>query len=306
MLASDRRTGETWATNPKAARAALAVYGGCAVYLCYVDEAGCPGALPSATSDIQPVLVIAALFVPQSQLALLTRSFLQIKRHFNPGLAPLNSHWLDLARCEIKGADLRRDLRHAGRNRRRAVNGFLDRVITLLQSSSAQLVARIYIKQPGGRFDGRAVYTSSVQSLCATFQNFLVERDSRGLMIADSRTPALNSMVSHSVFTQKFRATGDAYDRILEMPTFGHSENHVALQITDFLCSAILSPMATSAYCQGHIRNVHVHQRDNDIRERYWLRIKALTYRYSDGKRMRGGLTVHDAIAKRSANDMFE
>ena len=147
------------------------------MYLCYIDEAGCPGALPSANSHIQPALVIAALFVPQSQLAPLTRNLLQIKWHFNPGLAPTGAPWLDLAKCEIKGADLRHDLRHAGRNRRRAVNGFLDRVITLLEDSSAQLVARIYIKQPGGRFDGRAVYTSSVQSLCATFQNFLVEKN---------------------------------------------------------------------------------------------------------------------------------
>ncbi len=275
------------------------------MHLCYVDEAGCPGALPSATSDVQPVLVIAALFVPQSQLALLTRDFLQLKRHFNPGLAPASSPWLDLAKCEIKGADLRRDLRSAGRNRRRAVNGFLDRVIGLLERANAKLVARIYIKGPGSAFNGRAVYTSSVQALCASFQHFLAVQDSRGFMVADSRTPALNSVVSHSVFTQKFKATGDAYDRILEMPTFGHSENHVALQITDFICSSVLSPMATSTYCPGHINSVHVHARDEDIRKLYAPRIKALSYRYSDGLRPKGGLTVNDAILQRHGGLMF-
>ncbi|EQD52650.1 cobyric acid synthase, partial [mine drainage metagenome] len=156
------------------------------------------------------MLVIAGLFVPQPQLAHLTRNFLQIKRQFNPGFAPAGAHWLDLAKTEIKGADLRHDLRHAGRNRRRAVNRFLDKVIQLLEDTGAQLVARIYVKGPGCRFDGRAVYTSSVQSLCATFQHFLAAKDSRGFMVADSRTPALNSTVSHSVFTQKFKATGDA------------------------------------------------------------------------------------------------
>lgn len=275
------------------------------MYLCYVDEAGCPGALPSATSSVQPVLVIAGLFIPQAQLALLTRNFLQLKRHFNPGLAPASVPWLDLAKNEIKGADLRHDLRQAGRNRRRAVNGFLDRVIGLLEDSNAQLVARIYVKGPGGPFNGRAVYTSSVQALCSSFQHFLAAKDSRGFMIADSRTPALNSVVSHSVFTQKFKASGDAYDRILEMPTFGHSENHVAIQITDFLCSTILSPMATSTYCQGHITSVHVHVRDDEIRKKYGPRIKALCYRYTDGMRPRGGLTVNDAIAHRPANLMF-
>ena len=143
------------------------------MHLCYVDEAGCPGALPSATSDVQPVLVIAGLFVPQAQLTSLTRNFLQLKRHFNPGLAPAASPWLDLAKNEIKGADLRRDLRHAGRNRRRAVNGFLDRVLGQLEQANAKLVARIYIKGPGAPFDGRAVYTSSVQSLCSSFHHFL-------------------------------------------------------------------------------------------------------------------------------------
>lgn len=275
------------------------------MHLCYVDEAGCPGALPSATSSVQPVLVIAALFVPQSQLALLTRDFLQLKRHFNPGLAPASSPWLDLAKNEIKGADLRRDLRVAGRNRRRGVNGFLDRVLRLLEQANCRLVARIYIKGPGGPFNGRAVYTSSVQALCTSFQHFLTVQDSRGFMVADSRTPALNSVVSHSIFTQKFKSTGDAYDRILEMPTFGHSENHIALQITDLLCSSILSPMATSTFCPGHITSVHVHARDEDIRKLYANRIKALCYRYNDGLRPKGGLTVNDAIGQRQGGLMF-
>lgn len=275
------------------------------MHLCYVDEAGCPGALPSATSSVQPVLVIAALFVPQSQLSVLTRDFLQLKRHFNPGLAPTLSPWLDLAKNEIKGADLRRDLRMAGRNRRRGVNGFLDRVLKLLEQANCKLVARIYIKGPGGPFNGRAVYTSSVQALCASFQHFLAVQDSRGFMVADSRTPALNSVVSHSIFTQKFKATGDAYDRILEMPTFGHSENHIALQITDLLCSSILSPMATSVFCAGHVASVHVHPRDEEIRKLYAHRIKALCFRYNDGLRHKGGLTVNDAIGQRQGGLMF-
>lgn len=275
------------------------------MYLNYIDEAGCPGALPSATSSVQPVLVIASLFIPQDQLVSLTRNFLLLKRHFNPALVG-SHHWWDIAIAEIKGADLRSDIRNAGRNRRRAVYGFLDRVLKLLEDSQAKLVARIYVKGPGLPFNGKAVYTSSVQSLCSTFQHFLEVKESQGFLIADSRTPSLNSVVSHSVFTQKFRSAGDAYGRILEMPTFGHSENHAAIQITDFLCSSILSPMATSTFCQGHITSVHVHPRDNDIRLRYAARIKALCYRYSDvGGRMKGGLTVHDAIAQKSSNAMF-
>lgn len=275
------------------------------MHFCYIDEAGCPGALPSATSVVQPALVIAGLIIPQSSLVTLTRSFLQLKRQFNPGLCPVSSHWLDIAKKEIKGSDLRRDLRNGGRNRRRAVYFFLDRVIKLLQASDAKLVARIYVKGPGAAFDGKAVYTSTIQSLCATFQHYLVSKNGHGFMIADSRTPALNSVVSHSVFTQKFQQKGDPFDRIVEMPTFGHSENHVALQITDFLCSAILSPMAFSTYCAGHITSAHMHPADNDIRKHFAASMATLGYRYWDGSRPRGGLTVNDAIAQRPPGAMF-
>lgn len=277
------------------------------MYFCYIDEAGCPGALPSATSIVQPVLVIAALFLPQDRLTNLTREFLQLKRRFNPGLSPASSHWLDIAKQEIKGADLRRDLRQAGRNRRRAVNGFLDKVLQLLEDNDAKIVAKIYVKAPSQPFKGTAVYTAAVQSLCATFQHFLESRDGQGFMIADSRAPALNSVVSHSIFTQKFKSTGDAYDRIVEMPTFGHSENHAAIQITDFLCSAILSPMATSSYCTGHINSIHVHANDSAIRQRYARRMGLLGYRFSEiaSGRIKGGLTVHDAIGQKPASAMF-
>lgn len=275
------------------------------MYLCYVDEAGCPGALPSATSDIQPALVISGLFVPQARLSKLTADFLHLKQRFNPNLVSSGGHWLDITKCEIKGSDLRRDVRRAGRNRRRAVFGFLDQTLQLLETHHCNLVSRAYVKAPGETFRGQRVYTAAVQALCACFQRYLTEADSHGFMVADSRTPGLNSAVAHSIFTQKFKADGDAYDRILEMPTFGHSENHVPLQITDLLCSAILMPMVTNTYCAGHITSVHIRDKDGLIRRRYALRIRDLCFRFHDNSRMRGGITVNDAILKRSANGLF-
>jgi hypothetical protein len=64
----------------------------------------------------------------------------------------------------------------------------------------------------------------------------------RGVVIADSRVPGQNVNVAHSVFTQKYRATGDPYPRILEVPVFGHSNNHVGLQLADVVGSALLAP----------------------------------------------------------------
>ncbi|MCF5088922.1 MAG: DUF3800 domain-containing protein [Pseudomonadales bacterium] len=275
------------------------------MHFCYVDEAGCPGMLPGPNSQVQPVLVIAGLFVPHDKLAKLTREFLVLKRQFNPGLAPAQSHWLDISLKEIKGADLRSSIRNGGRNRRRAVFRFLDKTLALLDECEAKCVSRIYIKKPGLNFKGQAVYTSSIQQICACFQSYLSHKGGQGMVIADSRTAALNSTVSHSIFTQKFKMNGDAYDKILEMPTFGHSENHVPIQITDFLTSSLLTPMATHIYCTGHVTSVHVRVEDKLIYDRYLSKMRALSYRYQEDGRSRGGITIVDAIAHRSPALLF-
>ena len=73
------------------------------------------------------------------------------------------------------------------------------------------------------------MYTSSIQALCTYFEHYLAERDSSGLRIADSRSKSKNPRVSHSIFTQKF-STVPNYERLVELPTFGHSDNHVGLR----------------------------------------------------------------------------
>ncbi len=273
------------------------------MYLCYIDEAGCPGALPSATSNVQPILVLTGLFFPQANLMTLTKEFLDLKATFNPNVASPFS--LDIARYEIKGSNLRQDIRKGNRNQRRRAFGFIDKSLDILDRHEAKLVAKVYVKAPGAPFNGRAVYTSSVQSIFSSFQNFLASRNESGLVIADSRTPGLNSIVSHSIFTQKFKAAGDSYPNIVEMPVFGHSENHAAIQITDFLSSTLLFPMASFVYCSNHVNNVHVHPRDGLIKSRYSTRIKAMSYRYPHGDKFKGGITVTDAIQMRSGSCLF-
>jgi hypothetical protein len=264
--------------------------------------------LPSATSQVQPALVLAGLMIPQESLHNLTERFMRLKLEFNPKIRGSShaKHWLDIVKHEIKGSDLRGDVRNKNRNRVRAVFRFIDEVFGLLEGCDAKLVARMYIKAPGSPFPGRRVYTASMQAVCEVFQHLLESQNRQGMIVADHRTAALNSMVAHSIFTQKFRQGGDAYPRIVEMPTFGHSENHAPLQITDLLCSAILYPMATSTYCVGHIKSVHVQVKDHLLRERYANRLKAMTYRFYDGPKQRGGITVHDAIEKRGPALMFQ
>lgn len=276
------------------------------MYFCYIDEAGCTGVLPTSTSEIQPILVLCGLVVPYSSLRELTSEFLALKRKFNPGLTSKLNHDLDIVKHEIKGAeDLRKPIRKKNRNQKRRSIGFINKTLELLEKSECKLIPNIYIKAPEKEFDGGALYSRSVQYIHKHFQSYLEHKQDNGVVIADHRSHTLNIGVSHSIFTQKFKSSGDAYPNILEMPTYGHSDNHVALQIADILCSALIFPISSYAYCSGHINSVHIHPNYEELQRRYAVRLKEMTYRYHDGYRYRGGITVYDAIQHRSANLFF-
>jgi hypothetical protein len=214
---------------------------------------------------------------------------------------------LDWVLAEIKGADVRRAARASGRRRRRHAIGFLDQFLSILEHHDLKIVGRVWVKEIGPPIDGRAIYTSSIQAICTSFQAFLAQRNDLGLIIADSRTKPQNATVAHSIFTQKFKGTGDDHARVIEMPTFGHSENHVGIQIADLLASAILFPMATYSYCTGYVTNMHVQPGFREIRDRFGLRVMRLQYRFHDANagRWRGGITVADGLAHRSGSLLF-
>jgi len=278
------------------------------MYCCYVDESGDTGALPAAAliADNQPVLVLGGLFLDLARLEDLTHDFLHLKYRYFPGLPYPSALHLDRIIPEIKGAELRKDATRRTVQERRQVFGFLDKVFDLLEKYDARLVARIWVKGLAQPFKGRHVYTSSVQAICTYFQAFLDDRDSFGVVLADSRTPALNVSVAHSIFTQKFQLTTQRYDRIAELPTFGHSDNHAGLQLCDILCSALLCPIACYAYCSGHVANLHVQPTAELLRDRYGERLKSLQFRYKEpNAKHLGGVVVGDAIAGQSGSRMF-
>ena len=276
------------------------------MHVFYVDEAGCTGALPSATSPIQPVFVIGGIVLKQQHLRDFTLDWLHLKARFFPSLQAAGSNFLDWVAVEIKGADLRRRIREGKRDPRRQALGFMDRFLDLLEACDARLLARVYVKPVAAPFNGRSVYTSAVQCLASDFQQFLAGSSSAGLMVLDSRNKPKNTNVSHSVFTQKFRAVGDAYSELMEMPVFGHSDNHAGIQAADLICSAFLFPMAACVYCQGHVNNVHVHMDYSRIRDRYGKRLKQLQFRYQDAKQWsRGGITVSDGICHQNGGLLF-
>jgi len=225
--------------------------------ICFVDESGCTGALPTATSDIQPILVIAGIIIDYTRLNRVTDQVLQLKQRFYPSTAASTRQYLAGILEEIKGSELRKNACQSKRHRRH-VFGYLNGIMDICEENNAKLVGRIWVKGIGEPFDGMAVYTSSIQAICAYFHDYLARENDLGLVIADSRLKQLNSPVAHSIFTQKFKSSGDLYDRLIELPTFAHSDNHAGLQVADAICSALLTPIAVNTYCTGHIQNVHV------------------------------------------------
>ena len=138
------------------------------------------------------------------------------------------------------------------------------------------------------------------------FDHYLTTADDFGFCIADARAKGLNVQVAHSILTQMFSTRQPQYPRIVELPTFGHSDNHVGVQVCDLLTSALIVPMVTHTYCTGHVANIHVQPDYSRIRGRFTNRIQQLLYRYQDAQgNWRGGITVSDAILHRPSSLMF-
>lgn len=277
------------------------------MYICYLDEAGCTGALPSANTAIQPIFVLGGIFVAEAAIRPLTLDLLALKRRFFPNLLSATSLHHDWMAAEIKGSDLRRKARSSNRNDRRFAYGVISAGLAILKAHDVQMASRIYAKPIGGSFNGSAVYTSTVQSICSVFQAYLDSKQSRGIVIADSRNKGKNANVSHSIFTQRFRSAGDPYPSLLEVPIFGHSDNHAGLQMMDFLCSALLFPIAAEVCMSAHlVDKTHVSPHYLTLKTKYGSDIKDLQYRYQDPKGCwRGGLTLIDPMNKFAAKNLL-
>lgn len=263
--------------------------------------------IPPDNGNHQPVLVIGGLFIDHHCLYDLTHDFIKLKYRYYPGLNYPTEKFLDRIIPKIKGADLRRNAMRGSRKIKRHALGFLDRIVDLFFRYDIKIVGRIWVKIPGKPFNGKAVYTSSIQSIYTYFDNYLQQQDDYGFCIADSRDQIKNVSVSHSVFTQKFQHLHPLYPHIVEMPCFGHSNNLAGLQLCDILCSAFLFPIASYAYCADFVHNVHVQENAGMLRERYGTALREMQHRYTNpqGYNM-GGIVVSDPMQKQNAIAMFK
>lgn len=273
----------------------------------YVDEAGDLASLadPARPND-QPVFILAGLIIHSDHIKSFTADFLALKRRFYPKLRhpELKMH-LDWILPEVKGSDIRKGALSGSRNERRHAYGFAHELLKLVESRQGKLIGRVWVKRPGDTIKSRTIYTYSVQSLFATFDNFLSDIGSTGVCIADSRTKQLNEPIAHSIFTQ-IHSLGPTYAHIKEVPLFGHSGNHAGLQVSDLLVSGLLMPIACYVYCNTFVANVHVNSKALDLRDKFGLRIKSLQHRYKHGDKFKGGITTTDPVNNASAAIIFQ
>lgn len=271
------------------------------MYICYIDESGTSGTLTSASCNIEPAIVHVGLFVHQAKIAELTNTLLRIKRRFTPAKAQAGTHALDAIKIELKGSDLRSDAANPSHRKRRRAFGIMDACLKAIESTGSRFVARILVKEIGGIQSDQTHYTTTVQDICTHFQHLLTHTNQSGIVILDSRNKGKNTPVAHSIFTQKYKTTGDTYPGLIEAPTFGHSDNHAGLQLADTLASALLFPIAMASFCLGHVTSVHVKPGYSDLKPRFASRLKALTYRYEvqqdDGQLYwRGGVWIRNKL----------
>ncbi|WP_230460122.1 DUF3800 domain-containing protein, partial [Sansalvadorimonas verongulae] len=219
-----------------------------------------------------PVFVIAGLILKADKVSEFTNKFVEIKREFYPGLSDKIGRPIDLIREEIKGAELRNPKSLKSTRKWKHTRDFLSRLINLVHTYEGRIVGKILVKKPDQETNAMSIYTSAVQQICTEFDHFLESKSSTGIVVADSRNHVLDVQASHSIFTQKFQRSGDAYPRLLEMPVFGKSDNHAGIQMCDILCSALLFPFASNAFCHEYsekLRNIHVQPSHEKLRKEF-------------------------------------
>lgn len=266
------------------------------MYICYIDESGDSGTLQLADPNSNPLFVIIGLIVDHTCLIPLTHDFLKIKTTFFPTHFN-NTEKLDAILVEIKGNELRKNLRENNRRRFQQSIGFIDACLNLLQQHNALLLGKALIKAPSSPNSDAAFYGRSIMHICQHFNMFLEQTQEQGFAIADSRKAGQNKNTAHTIFTQRHQSRGNSYPRIIEMPTYGHSNNFAMIQLADILCSAVIFPMLISAF-GNHLMNsgnVHLSDKYTTICTRYKKRVKNMQFMYQNHNSLWvGGMLVSD------------
>lgn len=262
------------------------------MYLCYIDESGDSGKLNPGNETDTPAYVVVGLVIEQALLRDITNDFLSIKRVFYPREMSTEYPLNDIL-YEVKGESIRKLIRKGNRRNFSHAIGYLDAIVSLLGRYSALLFAKGLVKGVDVENSDSGFYGSAIQHIGKHFHHLISEKRTQGMIIADSRRQVQNSRVAHTMFTQLFGAQHYRYTKLMELPTYAHSQNHAMIQIADIVCSSIVFPMIVDVYCGG-LNNVHVTPKYASLRCRYKESIKAMQYRYFEDSRWQGGVLVTD------------
>ncbi|MGO9763791.1 MAG: DUF3800 domain-containing protein [Solirubrobacteraceae bacterium] len=275
--------------------------------LCYVDESGTAQKLVNTDPEQQPVIVIAGVSLPEGDLTAITHDWINLKTKFYPSIAKRGHGWLDAILADVKGTKVRSRFRSRAthRQKRQAV-ALVDATLALLEHHHAKILGRIWIKPLDFEHNGMSLYATSLQFICAAFDSGLPSNE-RGMVVVDSQTYRHNHQLAHSIFTQRF-GMQPKHCGLVDMPVFGHSDNHAGLQIADLLCSAVLAPIACAVYAGAYAGwNQHCDSAYIDIREQFGQRLEALTFTCPNQRTGKpcSSIVVRDPVGRRGTRLMW-
>lgn len=210
------------------------------VDVCYLDESG--DEQPVTALGQSAIFAIGGFLVSADNADALLMEFLKLKQRTFRQLARPGVRLSDLITHEVKGAQLRRDLREGTRWSVYTAMSFLDQLLALLEKHSAKLVGQIYVKSDASL--SRYAYSIAVQKMISRVDKSYGAQRTRTLVVMDSRTKSKNTPTVRHLATQKFKSGSSDYKRLIETPVFGHSDAHPLIQIADIIVSGLLVPLA--------------------------------------------------------------
>ena len=284
------------------------------MYNLYIDEFGDSSVLlgpgSGGRNDAQPFVILSGVIIKSELVPTVTDEVIRLKKRYFPNALPANNgHNLTWLQVEIKGANLKKGIVHRDRNRRRTFSRFYRDLFHIINNHDIKLLTKCYVKPFNQLINFENIYTSCVQNFCSHFQHFLNSRTSQayGSVILDSRQHHKDKRVAFSIATQKYKMTSDKYPNLIEVPSFGMDNNHIGLQICDWLVSGVVVPVCGLVYINPHLpNNIFANSNYIHIKNKYSDLIKNIQYRYRDSNHYRrGGLVVSDPNGGLNSSHFF-
>ena len=97
------------------------------------------------------------------------------------------------------------------------------------------------------------------------------------------------------------------FPRIIEAPVFGHDNNHIGLQISDWLISGLICPMVGQTYLSELFpENVHCHPRYKLLKDTFKDKLKSLLFTYRSSSERCKGIYLSNPLSDKSSSEIFE